>query len=343
MIRVLLVDDSPLALQVLKKILSNDLEIMVIGTAENGQQGIDEAIKLKPDVICTDFHMPIMDGLEFTEQVMEICPTPILIISVAVQAEHQDNVFRLLDAGAVDILPKPYIESGFDDPTLGQELIRKIKILSGVSVFRRKKTIIEYEAPISTIPSPNFSTSNKQVLVIGASTGGPQAFEAILSKLPTNYSLPIICVQHISTGFLSSFITWLNSTCQLNVSIATAGEKPAVGHVYFAPDDANLLIDAQGCMQLSTEGNYFHFPSVDATLNSVASYYGNKTAGVLLTGMGDDGAKGLKAIAEAGGMTIAQDEASSTVFGMPKVAIEMGAAQKVLSLEQITQTLCAMS
>lgn len=341
MIRVLLVDDSKIALAILKKILSHSKEIEIVGTAENGAEALKAALNLKPDVICSDYQMPIMDGLELTRQVMRLCPTPILILSIAVQSSQQDNVFKLLDAGAVDILPKPCLASDMDDPTLSQALIAKIRLLSGVRVFTRKSPMVVRSE--QSLPVGITKNHKNTLILIGASTGGPQALENILSKLPKNFQFTIVCVQHISKGFLDSFVGWMNAKLKLPVSIAKQGEAPQKGQIYFAPDNGNLIINAKGCFEIKQESESLFFPSVDVTFFSVAKQFAPQTIAILLTGMGSDGAKGLKSISDAGGLTVAQDEASCTIFGMPKVAIELGAAKKVLSLEGIAQLLCSLS
>jgi two-component system chemotaxis response regulator CheB len=339
---VLLVDDSKIALTVLKKILSRSTEIQIVGTAGNGEEGLKAVLNLKPDVICSDYHMPIMDGLEFTQQVMRLCPTPILILSIAVQSDQQENVFQLLDAGAVDVLPKPCLDADLNNPLLEQQLISKIRLLSGVRVFTRKP-----QRPVAqksqTFLTPTAEVGRNTIIVIGASTGGPQALETIFTKLPGDYPFTIICIQHISAGFLESFISWLNKKIKLPVSIAKAGELPQKQHIYFAPDDANLIINSMGRFELQHQAGQTFFPNIDATFFSISKYFTSKAIGVLLTGMGSDGAQGLKAISEGGGLTVAQDEASCTVFGMPKVAIELGAAKKVLSLEKIAQFLSSLA
>lgn len=344
MIRVLLVDDSKIALAVLKKILSHSPEIEIAGTAENGAEALKAVLSLKPDVICSDYQMPVMDGLEFTRQVMRICPTPILILSIAVQSSQQDNVFKLLDAGAVDILPKPCLDSDLNNPALGQALIAKIRLLSGVRVFTRKSPAAS-RPPVQPLPAVKIASPphKNTLIVIGASTGGPQALENILSKLPKHFPFTIICVQHISKGFLDSFVGWMNAKSKLPVSVAKQDELPQKGRIYFAPDNGNLILNSKGGFEIIQENEKLFFPSIDATFFSISKQLAPQTIAILLTGMGSDGAKGLKAISEAGGLTVAQDEASCTIFGMPKVAIELGAAKKILSLDAIAQLLCNLS
>lgn len=341
-IRVLLVDDSPLALVVLQRMLATSPEIEVVGSVTNGRAALELIPQLQPALICTDYHMPEMNGLEFTQQVMARFPRPILVVSSAVGETDKDRVFALLEAGAVDIFPKP--RGGPEADALGTELfIKKVKIVAGVWVRGR----LPKEATVPTVPSrvrtqPGLSRSLRapQVIAIGASTGGPQALQTILSSLPVHFSLPVLCVQHISIGFLSGLVSWLRAHCRGDVHIARAGEIPTPGSVYFPAENTHLVIDHRGRLQASDapplEG---HRPSVTIAFRSVAEFYGDAAIGVLLTGMGRDGGEGMLALSQAGALTIAQDEASSVVFGMPRDAIERGAAGAVLPLGDIARAL----
>lgn len=341
MIRVLLVDDSPLALHILQRLLSLSPEIQVVGTAANGRAAFELLPAVSPDVICTDLHMPVMNGLEFTREVMDKFPRPILVVSVSVE-EDSPNVFKLLEAGAVDVFPKPRAIEGTDFDKAANELISKIRILSGVRVFRRSSGT--YGAAVApTVTSPRL-LSKPRIVVIGASTGGPEALREILSCLPAVFSLPVVCVQHIGSSFLSGMVSWLDEACQLSVRKACLGEVPVPGTVYFAPEDTHLEFDGVGRFALSlTPPLDDHRPSVTVTMRAAALCFGAGTVGVLLTGMGRDGADGMASIAANGGVTIAQDEASSTVYGMPKQAVELGAVQHILPLEQIAPTLMAIA
>lgn len=358
-IRVLLVEDSPVALVILKRILAASSDIEVVGTARNGREALELIPKLQPQVICTDYHMPQMNGLEFTEEVMIRFPRPILVISASVQVEDTQTIFQMLNAGAVDVFPKPRSPSIEEYQLLKQELISKIKILSGVTVFTRHRRnsnittpvdrqLLKLETktniPISQSPGINLQYQNydskPKIISIGASTGGPQALNTILSQLPSNFPLPILCVQHISEGFLQGLVDWLASECQLPVKIAKFGEIPQPGVVYFPPEGRHLELDSFGKFVCSSSPPVSgHRPSVTVTFASVAKCYGAASMAVLLTGMGRDGADGMLAIAKAGGTTIAQNEASCVVFGMPKEAIALGAAKHILPVNEIAAML----
>lgn len=337
MIRVLLVDDSPLALAVLKGLLSKAPDIEVVGTAPNGKEALEFIPRVKPDVICSDLHMPVMDGLVFTKCVMAAHPLPILLVSVWGRRESRE-AFEVLQAGAVDVFLKPSAIPGSDNDIAAKELASKVRILAGVKVFRRTS----HARPpteggtLADQPSALPEGVPVQAVVIGASTGGPQALEVVLKQLSPRFPVPILCIQHISVGFLQGLIDWLSSQCSLKMETALAGGIPQPGHVYFAPEDTHLKIDALGRFELSAEPPWGgHRPSVSVTMKSVAEHYGKAALGVLLTGMGSDGAEGLLAIRNAGGFTIAQEESTCVVFGMPRAAIRMNAAVQVAGLPAI--------
>lgn len=357
MIRVLLVEDSPVALTILQRLLSSSPDIEVVGVAHNGIEALELIPKLNPTVICTDLYMPKLGGLELTRRVMAQFPRPILVISTSVQEEDSENVFRVLQAGALDIFPKPRTGLASEYEATRAELINRIKVLAGVSVFTQHDRMtlnstkaVDYSPPNASEPGrplPSLQTKMQtldmrmpRVLSIGASTGGPQAFRTILSQLPASFPVPILCVQHISDGFLQGFVDWLKTECKVRIAIARSGDIPQPGTVYFAPERYHLKIDAQGRLLLTdTPPIAGHRPSVTVLFESVANYYRRSCVGVLLTGMGRDGAEGLLAISKAGGISIAQNEASSVVFGMPKEAIALGAAQHILPLPEIAPTL----
>lgn len=286
-------------------------------------QALSLVQSLKPNVVCLDVDHRALD---LVTQIMEISPRPILLLSDQAPASR---VFPLLDAGALDVATKPYKD---DDV---QRLVQKIRLLSGVFVFHRPSG---KPAPVRTK-----TTQRPSVIVIGASTGGPQALEVILAGLSPRIACPILCVQHISTGFLDGMVTWLSSRCRLLVRVASHGEEIRPGNVYFAPDGSQLTLDSGGRINtLSQEPFEGHCPSVSVTMQSAVRHFGARTVGVLLTGMGKDGVEGLSDIVAAGGYTIAQDEASSVVFGMPGTAVSRGVVKIVLPLAEIGPALSRM-
>jgi two-component system chemotaxis response regulator CheB len=334
---------------VLQKMLATSPEIQVVGTARNGREALALIPQLRPSVICTDYLMPIMDGLEFTRQVMMRFPTPVLVVSAVVTEKGTPTTFKLLEAGALDIFPKPGAIGGAVYSRLAEELTQKIRILAGVTVFARRGVVSPTAASADFHHLPHESASPKRISVvaIGASTGGPQALKEVLQNLPTNLPVPILCVQHISDGFLQGLVGWLATYSPLRVKVAEPDELASPGVVYFPPNRTHLAVNSGRRLWLSRSGPVGdHCPSVNVLFKSVAEHFGRSALGILLTGMGSDGAEGLLAIAKAGGNTLAQNEASCVVFGMPKVAIDLGAAKYVLPVEAIAPkiiNLCAES
>ncbi|HEY9650536.1 MAG TPA: chemotaxis protein CheB [Coleofasciculaceae cyanobacterium] len=341
--RVVLVEDSPVALEILQRLLNSSPDVDVVGTARDGVEGLEVINRTRPDVICTDLLMENMDGLELTKRVMAEDPRPILVISNFVQKADVDNVFRLLQAGAADVFPKPTTDSPTDYEKLKAALVTKIKVLANMKVTAKRPG---QSVSTSTKPMTSGAFSGNQVqmtnvssrvkaIAIGASTGGLQAIQKIVCQLPANFPLPIICTVHLSTGVLSGLVNWLSSECPLQVKIAEIGESPLPGTVYFAPEKSNLELNAQGnFIYTNCPETDKHCPSISAMFKSIAKFYGRATAGVLLTGIGSDGAEGLQAIAQAGGITVGQEEKGGA-FGMVKEAMGLNAVQHTLGIEKI--------
>lgn len=339
MIRVLLVDDSPMTLHVLQKLLARSPDVEVVGTAADGRKALDLLPTLNPDVICTDMHMPEMGGLDLIRTVMATKPCPILVVSVSVEPDSP-NVFSALEAGAVDVYLKPRDILGADQDKLAVELASKIRIVAGVHVFRLRGAVT---LATRRLPLVLAKHAPIRIVVVGASTGGPQAIRSILSGLSSSFPVPVVCVQHIGEEFMSPLVAWLAEISPLPVRKATQGGVPQNGVVYFAPENAHLEFDHLGRFALSDAPPCSgHRPSATVTMRSAARRFGARTVGVLLTGMGRDGAEGMADIASAGGITIAQDEATSVVYGMPKEALELGAVQHVLAIEQIAPALASL-
>ena len=338
-IKVLIVDDSGLIREILKNILETDPAIQIIGMAENGERSIELVQKLKPDVVTMDINMPVMDGFRATEHIMAYCPTPILILSSIIDKEGTYTTFNALAAGAVDVMEKP---SGLEIKVwnkLGDVLVQKVKLISKVKVVThvkgRVRGFLKHSESVS-LPSPN----RYEIIAIGASTGGPSVVMQILKNIPANYDSGILVVQHMASGFIKGFVEWLGDACEVKVKLAGDDEKIEGGQVLIAPDGFHTVVRSKKRIGL-VSGEKVHGvkPSVDILFNSIAEVFGQTAVGVLLTGMGTDGAEGLKHIKDKGGITIAQSEDSCVVFGMPKAAIEKGAVSKVLSVEDIIRTL----
>lgn len=336
-IRLLLVDDSPVALLLLRRALTQDPQIVVVGTARDGAEGLRMVHELKPDVVSTDLHMPVMNGLELTRRIMAESPRPVLVCSTAVQSEHTTTVFDLLQAGALDVFPKP--RTGLEDSNLA-ELIRKVKILSGVKVFRTRSSV---SGDLAAGTAPSGQARKPQAVVIGASTGGPGALHALFQALPANFPLPILCVQHIAGEFAKGLISWLAEQSKLTINFAQAGEPFQRGTITFPAPGCNLHVGPSGLATMTPLDADSIGSSVDVTMISGAHYWGAGTVGVLLTGMGSDGSQGMLAISRAGGITIAQNAETSVIFGMPERAIALGAAQSVLPLGEIAPALIRLA
>lgn len=349
-IRVLLVEDSPVALTIIRRIIEGAKDMTLVGTARSGVEAMELLPKVKPDIVCTDLMMPRMDGLELIHKIMTTNPVPILVISGCIQEDDENNIFQLLEAGAVDIFPKPASGTLEEYESIRERLLEKIRIIAGVKVFTKRvrpakiKLVDPWEKPVKihkppATPSEKASQSRTNpiaVVAMAASTGGPQAFQEVLGSLPPDFPVPILCVQHISTGFLKGFLDWLRNNIALPVEIAQTGEKPQPGKVYFPPERLHLKIDPQGRFYCGDDLPVdSHNPSATVLFETVAHYYGPSAVGVLMTGMGRDGARGLLTLKQKGGYTIAQDESTSIVFGMPQEAIKLGAVHRVLPLPQI--------
>jgi two-component system, chemotaxis family, protein-glutamate methylesterase/glutaminase len=325
-IRVLIVDDSTLVRQALNEILSTDPEIEVIGEARNGKEGHEKALSLRPDVITLDITMPVMDGLEATEKIMEEVPTPIVIVS----SRDVKVIVKALGFGAMD-----FVASTGDLEEIREELLQKVKIASRVKPIRRM-----HIHPVTHRTISRRDTASCAV-ALGISTGGPQALQILLSKLPAHFPASILVVQHISTGFIQGLVEWLSVTSPLSIRVAKAGDSLKNGTVFFAPDGVHMTLSMEGKIVFKEDvtKKMLHVPSIDVLMRSVAEVYQESAVGVIMTGMGRDGVDGIGAIKSAGGRTIAQDEKTSAIYGMNKIAVDQGVIDSVLALDQIAEEL----
>jgi two-component system chemotaxis response regulator CheB len=347
MIRVLVVEDSPTVRHRLIEVLTSDPEIAVVGEAHDGKQAIERCLELRPDVITMDMMLPVMTGLAATEYIMAYCPTPILIVSSSTNRGELFRTYEALAAGAVDVLEKP----GGHEP----DHVWETRFLSTLKLVSRIRVITHFRGRTSTrSPSQLQPTSSPEVVLrdrpygvvgIGASTGGPGAIVEVLRPLSAEFALPVLLVLHIGEPFGKSFADWLQGQIGRPVAYALDGEsiEAARGRVLMAPPDHHLSV-RDGVTRI-TRGLERHScrPSVDVLFESMAADLGVSVAACLLTGMGRDGAAGLLAIHRAGGLTIAQDEATSVVYGMPREAVLMGAAKYVLPLGEIGPALARLA
>ncbi len=332
-IRVLIVDDSLVAREMLAQILATDPSITVVGMARDGQEAVDAVAQLRPDLVTMDIHMPKMDGLIATERIMAYHPTPILVVSSSVHGEGMGRAFDALKNGALEVIKKPEPRDWADLERIGKDVIRKVKVLSRVKVIthisgrhERRSTVVPATAPV---------VGGRSVVAIGSSTGGPSALLEVLGRLPANFPVPIIIAQHIAEGFVPGLVNWLDSGCKIKVCEAVDGAEMQSGAAHIAPTGANLELRGRALHFGEPEAGQLYIPCADTLFESVARSAGRSGIGVILTGMGADGAKGLKLLREVGGATIAQDEATSIVYGMPRAAVEIGAAGHVLPVHEI--------
>lgn len=335
-LKVLVVEDSRTVRHMLVYLINQTPDMQVIGEAVDGCEALDLTIKLGPDVILMDVVMPKMDGLEATRQIMQTRPTPIVLISATLGASETEIAFKAIKAGALTVLQKPASGNAQENTSL----LSTVKAMAGVRVIHHW----DNSQPYRTLPLPPSGSSKPRIVAIAASTGGPAALSEIIWHLPINFTLPIVIVQHITADFVPSLVGWLNHVSKHPVQIARHGERIMPGVIYVAPGDNHLFVSKQQTFVVGSSPKVMQFmPSADIMLESVAQAYGGQAIGIVLTGMGDDGAHGLQTMRRAGAITIAQDEASSVVFGMPGEAIRLGAAHHVLSLPKIAPILASLS
>jgi len=340
-IKVLVVDDSPYVLDLLTYILNTDPQIEVIGTALTGKRALKFIEINQPDLITMDMDMPEMDGLETTRIIMETNPIPIIIVSASWSPSEVGDTYRALEAGAISIMEKPRGIGHPDHNRMALELISAVKTMSQVKLVRRwPKGGKENKEPVTGIPLPEDKHAEIRVIAIGASTGGPPVINMILAGLPPNLPVPIIIVQHIARGFLEGFRDWLAKTTGYPIHIAAHSDKILPGHCYLAPNGFQMGVTAAGSIELNTcDPLSVLCPSVSCLFQSVAENYGRNAIGVLLTGMGKDGARELKTMRDKGAMTIAQDEASSVIWGMPGEAVRLNGAAYIIEPPAMVPTI----
>ena len=328
-IKVLIVDDSPFVRKALLRIFDSEPSISVVGVARNGKEAIEKTLSLRPDVLTLDIMMPVVDGIETLKVIMEQCPLPVLVLS---QFTHEgaELTLKALELGAMDFVDKSS-KGLMDFLALAEEIIAKVK---AIAHNEPKKLVYE-----PRVLSGYRSQGIVDVVAIGASTGGPPALEMILQKFPRDISFGVLIVQHMPKGFTATLAERLDSMCGIHVKEAEDREKIKPGTALIAPSGLHMKT-RKGSRAIRLEGeplNLIHRPSVDVLFQSVGEVYGERSMGVILTGMGSDGARGMGIIREKGGITLAQDEETSVIFGMPKVAIKNGVVDKVVPLTEMAE------
>lgn len=340
-IRVLIIDDSALVRQILTQALIGDPEIEVVGTAPDPYIARDKIIQLQPDVLTLDVEMPKMDGVEFLRRLMPQYPLPVLMISALTQRGAQVTL-DALEAGAVDVITKPSMDLRRSMEEMVQEIRAKVKAVSKANVTAWKKSSKEARAAQPPLSAKRLAGSTEKFFAIGASTGGTEAIRTVLTQLPPD-TPGVVIVQHMPPGFTRMFADRLDTQCKMRVKEAEDGDRVAVGQVLIAPGDRHMIIKREGGMFVVhiIDGDKVcgHRPSVEVMFGSVAESAGPHSVGVILTGMGHDGAGGMLRMRQAGARTIAQDEATSVVFGMPREAFNRGGAEKLLPLDRIAHSM----
>jgi len=341
--RVLVVEDSLTVRKRLCEILEGDAAFELVGEAEDGKQAIEMCHALRPDVVTLDMMLPVMSGLAATEYIMAYCPTPILVVSSSVNRGELFKTYEALAAGAVEVMEKPGPEEA--EGIWEKRFLAMVKLVARVKVITHLRGRSAPRTGRLEMPeAPHFPTTphSCKLVALGASTGGPSALVAVLRALPADYPLPVLVVIHIADPFGAAFAEWLDGQTEHTVRIAQDGQPLAQRGVFLAPPNHHLVA-RQGRLHLDG-GMERHScrPSVDVLFESLASEYGKTVAAGVLTGMGADGARGLLAIRTAGGLTLAQDQASSIVYGMPREAALLGAAQYVLPLSEIGPMLATL-
>lgn len=332
-IRVVIADDSQVARDVLRDILSRDGDIDIVGEATNGREAVELARRLSPQLITMDLNMPVMDGMSAIEEIMHTKGIPILVVSDRSDAQ---TAYQALEVGALEVMPKPSL-----DTADAVHLLERVRLLAGVAVITRLRRRSSAPTPLAVMPKPPTASRGvprdfQRVVAIACSTGGPQALVRVLRTLPAGFPSPIVIAQHISHGFIDGMAQWLGTLCAMPVSVGREGEQLRQGHIYLSPSERDLCVTPRHRFQLqSSPENSLYHPNCDVLLRSVAEVYGADAIGVILTGMGRDGVNGMRAIYQAGGTTFAQDEASSVIYGMNHEAVKAGVIQYELPLDSL--------
>ncbi len=342
-IDVLVVDDSAYMRKVVSNLLQSDEDIFVVDTARDGLDALEKVKKWKPDVVTLDVEMPRLDGLSALERIMRECPTPVVMLSSLTQ-EGSETTIRALTIGAVDFVPKPSGTISLDIHKVKEELITKVKVAARASVVNLGTPVVAVP-PKPVVPSavmPVGAIPDKLV-IIGSSTGGPNALQQIVPRLPGNLPAAVLIVQHMPPRFTNSLANRLNETSQLEVREAREGDVLQCGKAFVAPGGYHMVLISKTVIGLNQNPPVHSVrPAVDVTFESAVNYYKSQIVGVILTGMGYDGSRGMALVKKMGGKTIVQNEETSVVYGMPRVVVEMGKADRILPVQKIADEIVTM-
>jgi len=342
-VRLLVVDDSPSIRAVIRAMVEGDAGIRIVGEAGTGGEAVEMARTLRPGVILMDVQMPEMDGIEATERIMGSEAVPIIAFSAFTRGGTTKASIDMLAAGALDVMAKPDLAGAGAVTECSRVLRKKIRSASSVAVVRHLRRSIRM-VPGRDEPAGPSGRTRFEALGVGASTGGPTALRDLFSALPADFPTPILVVQHITMGFTAGFVEWLRQHTALDVRVANDQDRAVPGSILIAPEGRQLEVLPGGAVRAtSRKPRGVHLPSADTLLSSLASTYGGKCIGILLTGMGSDGAEGLLDIRRAGGFTIAQDEETCVVFGMPREAIRRGAVERSMPPASMAELLLRMT
>ncbi len=320
-IRVLIAEDSEAMRSMLEKLLGLDPRIEIIGSACDGIQAVELAKSLRPDLITMDVMMPRLDGVEATARIMAECPARILMVSAYADDGQVDLSFRAIAAGALEVVGKPTSATAAELRSWARYVCDTIVLMAEVPVITRSRR-----------PRTTVSETRVEIIGIAASTGGPLALAKLFTALPAEFPVPILVAQHIADGFTDGMVRWLSKTTKLTIVVASDGITPKPGHVYFPPDGHDLEVTAERSLR-TPPASERNVPSGNLLFNALARHYRSRALGIVLTGMGEDGAVGLRALKDAGGLTFAQSQDSCVVFGMPQAAVARGATSDLRSLE----------
>ncbi len=342
-IEVLVVDDSAYMRKVVSNLLESDENIVVIGTARDGLDALEKIKSLKPDVVTLDVEMPRLDGLSALQRIMKECPTPVIMLSSLTQ-DGSETTVKALTLGAIDFVGKPSGTISLDIHKVQEELVAKVRVASRAVVTNFRSSILPVlQKPVSFSPVLPSGLTPNRLVVIGSSTGGPNALQQVVPRLPGNLSAAVLIVQHMPPGFTKSLANRLNDTSQLEVCEAQEGDELLSGKAYVAPGGYHMILRSKTLLGLNQNPPVHSVrPAVDVTLESAVDFYGSRIVAVILTGMGFDGSRGAASVKQAGGKTIAQNEATCVVYGMPRVVVEMGKADRILPIHNIADEIVAM-